>query len=95
MKFAYGHHEKLNGTGYPRRVKAEDIPVQTRMITLADIFDALTEADRPYKPAVSPEVALDILRSEAQAGQLDQDPLEIMIDSRVYAEIVGKDWRRL
>ena len=51
VTYAYGHHEKLNGTGYPRRLRSEDIPVQTRMITLADIFDALTEGDRPYKPA--------------------------------------------
>jgi hypothetical protein len=95
VTFAYGHHEKLNGTGYPRRLEGEDIPVQTRMITLADIFDALTEADRPYKPAVSPEAAIDILRSEAKAGQLDGDLVEIMVDSRVYAGIVGTDWRRL
>jgi len=95
VTFAYGHHEKLNGTGYPRRLTGEDIPVQTRMITLADIFDALTEADRPYKPAVSPEAAIDILRSEANAGQLDGDLVEIMVDSRVYAGIVGTDWRRL
>jgi HD-GYP domain-containing protein (c-di-GMP phosphodiesterase class II) len=95
VTFAYGHHEKLNGTGYPRRLESGDIPVQTRMITLADIFDALTEADRPYKPAVSPDVALDILRSEAKAGQLDGDLVEIMVDSRAYAGILGTDWRRL
>jgi HD-GYP domain-containing protein (c-di-GMP phosphodiesterase class II) len=95
VSFAYGHHEKLDGTGYPRRLKSEDIPVQTRMITLADIFDALTEADRPYKPAVSSDAAIGILRSEAKAGQLDGDLVQIMVDSRAYAGIVGTDWRRL
>jgi HD-GYP domain-containing protein (c-di-GMP phosphodiesterase class II) len=62
---AYGHHEKLNGRGYPRRVGADDIPVQTRMMTISDIFDALTATDRPYKRAVPYERALDILSMEA------------------------------
>ena len=61
-EIAYGHHEKLNGRGYPRAVSAEAIPVQTRMMTIADIFDALTATDRPYKRAVPLERALDILR---------------------------------
>ena len=51
---AHGHHEKLDGSGYPRKVKAPDIPVQTRMMTISDIFDALTAKDRPYKRAVPP-----------------------------------------
>jgi HD-GYP domain-containing protein (c-di-GMP phosphodiesterase class II) len=54
------------------------------MITLSDMFDALTEADRPYKPAMSVDAALGILRSEAEAGRLDRDLVEIMIESRAY-----------
>src|SRR5256884_1176063 len=51
---AYGHHEKLDGHGYPRGVTGDAIPVQTRMMTISDIYDALTAADRPYKSAVAP-----------------------------------------
>jgi HD-GYP domain-containing protein (c-di-GMP phosphodiesterase class II) len=84
-RIAYGHHEKLNGAGYPRGVKADEIPVQTRIMTIADIYDALTATDRPYKPAVAPERALDILRMEAKEGMLDSDLLTTFIESRVFA----------
>src|SRR5207302_813043 len=67
---AYGHHEKLDGGGYPRRVTGEAIPIQTRMMTISDIYDALTAADRPYKAAVAPARALDIMVEEVRAGQL-------------------------
>jgi HD-GYP domain-containing protein (c-di-GMP phosphodiesterase class II) len=82
--YAYGHHEKLDGTGYPRRLTADDIPLQTRIITIADIYDALTEADRSYKPAVSPQRALEILQAEADAGRIDAELLRIMIASKAY-----------
>lgn len=95
VTYAYGHHEKLNGTGYPRRLAGDAIPLQTRMITISDIFDALTEADRPYKPAVSTEKALDILQSEAKAGLLDADLVRILIESEAYRAIVEHDWRML
>src|SRR6266513_6291485 len=55
---AYGHHEKLDGKGYPRRVTGEGIPIQTRMMTISDIYDALSAADRPYNAAVAPARAL-------------------------------------
>jgi HD-GYP domain-containing protein (c-di-GMP phosphodiesterase class II) len=89
---AYGHHEKLNGRGYPRRVTAEEIPVQTRMMTIADIFDALTATDRPYKRAVPYERALDILRMEAKEGMLDPDLLGAFIEGRVFQSVMG-EWR--
>jgi hypothetical protein len=93
--FALSHHEKLDGSGYPRGLKGDEIPVQVRMITIADIFDALTEQNRPYKPAVSPDKALDIIRDEATAGRLDRDLVEIMIESQAYRRILEEDWRRL
>ncbi len=86
---AYGHHEKLNGTGYPRRVAADEIPVQTRMMTISDIFDALTATDRPYKRAVPAERALDILGMEAKSGMLDPELLDTFIRSRVYLSVLG------
>lgn len=91
--YAYGHHEKLNGTGYPRHLAGDQIPVQTRIITLADIFDALTESDRPYKPAVPPDKALDILRQEVREGLLDGDLVQILLESESYRRIVEEDWR--
>ena len=54
-EIAYAHHEKLDGTGYPRKLKAAEIPRQSRMMTISDIFDALVASDRPYKKAVSVE----------------------------------------
>jgi HD-GYP domain-containing protein (c-di-GMP phosphodiesterase class II) len=82
--YAYGHHEKLNGSGYPRHLTGNDIPIQTRLITIADMFDALTASDRPYKPAVTADQALDILRSQAEAGLLDSDLVKVMTESRSY-----------
>ena len=86
--FALSHHEKLDGSGYPNRLKGDDIPVQVRILTIADVFDALTAWDRPYKPAVPPDKALDILRGEATAGRLDTDLVEIMIESQAYRGIL-------
>jgi HD-GYP domain-containing protein (c-di-GMP phosphodiesterase class II) len=85
-RIAYGHHEKLNGGGYPRGVQEDDIPIQTRMMTIADIFDALTASDRPYKRAVSAERALDILASEVKDGMLDAELFEIFHQTRVYKQ---------
>jgi HD-GYP domain-containing protein (c-di-GMP phosphodiesterase class II) len=84
-RIAYAHHEKLNGAGYPRGVSGEEIPVQTRIMTIADIYDALTATDRPYKPAVASERALDILRMEATQGMLDRDLLSTFIEARIFS----------
>ena len=87
-EIALGHHEKLNGRGYPRAVTAEAIPVQTRMMTISDIFDALTAGDRPYKRAVPWARALDILRMEATEGMLDQHLLKSFIDARIFESVL-------
>src|SRR5208337_3181107 len=68
-EIARGHHEKLNGRGYPGKLAADDIPLQTRLMTIADVFDALAAADRPYKESVSVETALEILGQMADAGE--------------------------
>ena len=83
-QIAYGHHEKLNGRGYPNALDGSAIPVQTRMMTISDIYDALTATDRPYKRAVSSDNALDILRMEARDGMLDRDLLDAFIGARVF-----------
>jgi HD-GYP domain-containing protein (c-di-GMP phosphodiesterase class II) len=81
---AYGHHEKMDGRGYPRRISAEAIPIQTRMMTISDIYDALTAQDRPYKRAVSLDRALDILTQEVKEGQLDSDLFNLFVEARVF-----------
>ncbi|HEX6939481.1 MAG TPA: HD domain-containing phosphohydrolase [Longimicrobiales bacterium] len=94
-EFAYGHHEKLDGRGYPRGIKGDQIPVQTRIMTVADIFDALTAADRPYKRAVPTDRALDILVAEAKEGMLDEELVQLLIESKVYERVLRADWREL
>jgi len=84
---AYGHHEKLNGSGYPRKVAAAEIPIQTRMMTISDIFDALTAADRPYKRAVPLPRALDIMSSEVKDGMLDQELFRLFIEGKVFDKL--------
>jgi HD-GYP domain-containing protein (c-di-GMP phosphodiesterase class II) len=81
---AGSHHEKLNGAGYPSGIRGERIPVQSRMMTIADIYDALTATDRPYKKAIRVEEALDTLRHEQRAGALDGALLDLFIDARVF-----------
>lgn len=83
-EIAFAHHEKLDGTGYPRRLRAAEIPLQSRMMTIADIFDALVAWDRPYKKAVPVERALSILDDEAKQGKLDADLLRVFVEARVY-----------
>jgi HD-GYP domain-containing protein (c-di-GMP phosphodiesterase class II) len=81
---AYAHHEKLNGRGYPRKLTAADIPIQSRMMTVSDIYDALTANDRPYKRAVTTERALDILKMEVGDGLLDSSLVDTFIEAKVY-----------
>jgi HD-GYP domain-containing protein (c-di-GMP phosphodiesterase class II) len=81
---AWGHHEKLDGSGYPRRITADDIRPQTRMMTVSDIYDALTASDRPYKPAVKPQEALDILNLEVKDRKLDPDLVKIFTEAKIW-----------
>lgn len=78
------HHEKLNGSGYPYKLSAPEIPLQSRMMTISDIFDALAAADRPYKKAVSVERALEILDLAVKDGELDPDLFDLFKAARVY-----------
>ncbi len=72
LDFVSGHHEKLNGTGYPRGLRAEQISVVARIAAVADIYDALT-TDRPYRAAMDVRSALDVLKNWAGAGELDNE----------------------
>jgi HD-GYP domain-containing protein (c-di-GMP phosphodiesterase class II) len=85
---AHAHHEKLDGSGYPRRLRADQIPIQSRMMTISDIYDALTAFDRPYKKAVDLTRALDILNQEAKQGKLDVELLKLFIEARIYEQTI-------
>lgn len=82
---AYAHHEKLTGKGYPNSLNGDDIPFQSKLMTICDIYDALTAADRPYKRAMPPEKALDILGMEVKDGNVDAELVRIFTESQVWA----------
>lgn len=82
--FAGAHHEKLNGTGYPLGLKDQNIPLPAKIMAVADIFDALTAADRPYKKAVSLERALQILDFEVKDNHIDGDLVKLFKEAEVY-----------
>jgi HD-GYP domain-containing protein (c-di-GMP phosphodiesterase class II) len=84
---AGSHHERLNGTGYPNRLRAEEIPLQSKMMSVSDIFDALTASDRPYKKAVPLEKALDILGFEVKDQHLDPDLVRIFVEAKIWTSL--------
>jgi HD-GYP domain-containing protein (c-di-GMP phosphodiesterase class II) len=86
---AGAHHERLNGTGYPNRLRAEEIPLQSKLMTISDIFDALTASDRPYKRAVPVEKALHILSLEVKDGHIDPELVRIFTESRTWEPVMG------
>jgi HD-GYP domain-containing protein (c-di-GMP phosphodiesterase class II) len=86
---AGAHHERLNGTGYPNRLHAEEIPVQSKLMSVADIYDALTASDRPYKKAVPVDRALDILSFGVKDGHLDGELVRIFQEGRVWESCEG------
>lgn len=81
---AYGHHEKLDGSGYPRGIKGDAIPLQTQMMTIADIYDALTAADRPYKQPLPVQVVIQILREEVDKNHLSDDLVQLFVQRHVF-----------
>ncbi len=89
-EIAYGHHERLNGTGYPRNLAAPEIPVQSKMMGITDVFDALTASDRPYKKAMSTDRALQIIGFEVKDGKLDGELFDIFRESEAYRVVEGR-----
>lgn len=86
------HHEKLDGSGYPAGLRGEQIPLPARILTIADIYDALTAGDRPYKAAVPAEYALAILEAERCTGAIDGDLFDLFVAARVYTRTApGED----
>lgn len=81
---AYSHHEKLNGKGYPNHKTEKEIPLESQMMGITDIFDALTAQDRPYKPALPLSKALNILNMDAKNNALNKDLIELFEKQKVY-----------
>ena len=81
---AWTHHEKLDGSGYPRGLPRNQIPLQARMMTICDIYDALTASDRPYKSAISSDTALSYLESQSKEGKLDSELVVVFTREKVY-----------
>jgi HD-GYP domain-containing protein (c-di-GMP phosphodiesterase class II) len=90
-RIAAAHHEKIDGSGYPDGLKEAEIPVQSKMMAVADIFDALTASDRPYKKAVPVDKALKILGFEVKDNHLDKDLVEMFEGAKVYLEVIDPD----
>jgi HD-GYP domain-containing protein (c-di-GMP phosphodiesterase class II) len=80
------HHENLDGSGYPRGITAESIPPQARMMAICDVYDALRAGDRPYKPALPADKALDLVASYVQSGKLDRDYFDIFVQAQIYKQ---------
>lgn len=84
-EWAGAHHELLDGNGYPRHLTGKDIPMEVRIITILDIFDALVADDRPYKPGMPIEKALGILTAMAEKeGKLDPRLTQLFIESKCW-----------
>jgi HD-GYP domain-containing protein (c-di-GMP phosphodiesterase class II) len=81
---AFAHHEKLDGTGYPRRLKGDAIPLPSQIMSICDIFDALAASDRPYKKAMPTEKALGIIEAEVKGGKIDAELFRIFVEGDVY-----------
>jgi hypothetical protein len=85
-EWAGNHHEKLDGTGYPRRLESDDLSVLARIMAVADIFEALTASDRPYKPPKKLSTAVKIMSSFRDEGHICPDLFELFLTSGVFRQ---------
>ena len=81
---AHAHHERLDGTGYPQGLSSDEIPVQSKIMAITDVYDALTAGDRPYRSGVPTEHALEIIEQEVGKGKLDETLFRIFVESKSY-----------
>ena len=83
-EYAGGHHERMDGKGYPKGLKREEMSVQARIMGIADIFEALTARDRPYKSGMKLSQALGILANFSRNGHIDPDLFEVFMEQKIY-----------
>ena len=89
-EIAGGHHERMDGRGYPKRLKGEDMSIPARIMAIVDVFEALTAADRPYKPPKKLSESLSIMARMARELHLDADLFRLFISSGVYMEYANR-----
>ena len=89
-EYACGHHEKMDGTGYPKGLTREQMSLPARMMAIADIFEALTAADRPYKPAKTLSETLTIMGWMKCDDHIDPDLFDVFMDKKVYMQFAEK-----
>ncbi|HTH95381.1 MAG TPA: HD domain-containing phosphohydrolase [Rhodocyclaceae bacterium] len=89
-EYAGGHHERMDGKGYPKGLTRDQMSVQARIMGIADIFEALTARDRPYKDGMKLSQAMSILGNFRRNGHIDPDLFEIFVREKVYLEYAGK-----
>jgi HD-GYP domain-containing protein (c-di-GMP phosphodiesterase class II) len=83
-EYAGGHHERMDGKGYPKGLTREQMSLQARMMGIADIFEALTARDRPYKPGMKLSQAMSIMASFKKGGHIDPDLFDVFVKQGVY-----------
>lgn len=89
--YAAGHHEKLNGSGYPQKLSGDQLPVQSRIMAIADIFEALTAKDRPYKKPMKLSQAIKIMTEMKEDNHIDPDIFDLFITTRIYNKYAAKE----
>ena len=89
--YAAAHHEKLDGTGYPLGLKADQLSLQSRIIAIADIFEALTAKDRPYKKGKTVAEALKIMELMVKDQHIDADLYELFIQEKIYNDYAKRE----
>ncbi|MFP4012665.1 MAG: HD domain-containing phosphohydrolase [Chitinispirillaceae bacterium] len=85
------HHEKMDGSGYPNGLAGDQIPLESRILAVIDIYEALVAQDRPYKPKTPPERALKILKAEVENNHLDSEVVNFFIDKKIYKLFPNSD----
>lgn len=90
-EIAGGHHEMLDGSGYPNKLTAKDLSVESRILAVLDIFDALSASDRPYKDAVPFSKVKAILFEEAKRGRIDLSLVELFFEQKIYQGLYSTD----
>ena len=88
--YASSHHEKLNGKGYPFGKTADELPIQSRILSIADLYEALTAYDRPYKKGKTLTETLKIMAFMVKDGEIDGKLLDLFIDSELYLQYAKK-----
>ncbi len=89
-RLAGAHHEKMDGSGYPRRLYGEDMPLAARIMAIADIFEAITASDRPYKKAKKLSEAIHIMAMMKQDHHIDPELFDLFLRSGVYRRYAEK-----